>query len=143
MTEQEYDEFEQRMTTSFPKLFSQPFGGFAVGKGWWPIIEALCHNIQAHVDHVQEQKAKYNRGEGCEQPVVAQIKEKFGGLRFYCDHCDEQVWGMIRMAESWADHSCEECGAPGTRHGGGWVRTLCEFHEAEYQRKRAEYATST
>lgn len=140
---EKYDEFEQRMLARFPKLFSQPFGGFAIGEGWWHIIEALCHNIQSHVDWKQEQFVKYSRGTGCKQPVVEQIKEKFGGLRFYCDDCDDEVSGMIRMAEAWAAHTCEQCGNRGKSHSGGWVRTLCEFHEAEYQKRRAEYATST
>ena len=143
MTEQEYDEFEQRMLTTYPKLFSQPFGGFAIGKGWWHIIEALCGQIQHYVDWKQEQFTKYNRGQGCHDVIVEQIKEKFGGLRFYYQGGDEKVDGMVRMAECWADHSCEECGAPGKRRGGGWIRTLCDHHESEHQQRMAEYATST
>jgi hypothetical protein len=65
------------------------------------------------------------------QTVVMQVKEKFGGLRFYYDGGDEAVAGMVRMAEAWADHSCEECGAPGTSGGKGWIRTLCPAHRAE------------
>lgn len=143
ITEQEYDEFEQRMLATYPQLFSQPFGGFAIGQGWWPVIEALCANIQSHVNHRNEQATKYNRGVPMEQPVVAQIKEKFGGLRFYLDGGDEQIWGMIRMAEAWADSSCEECGSPGKRRSGGWIRTLCDHHEQEHQQRMAQYATST
>jgi hypothetical protein len=143
-TEQEYDAFEKRMTEQFPKMFSNPYGGFAVGSGWWPIIEKLCTNIQSHIDWKNEQKEKYQRGEGCKQVVVAQIKEKFGGLRFYYDGGDDTISGMVRMAEVWADASCEECGAPGQRRSGGWVRTLCDHHEAERQemmKKRFENET--
>ena len=43
------------------------------------------------------------------------------------------------MAEAWASRSCEECGNVGVRRDGGLIRTLCDFHEAEYQeRKRTQ-----
>jgi hypothetical protein len=45
---------------------------------------------------------------------------------------------MVRMAESWAAHTCEECGKPGKMRTGGWIRTLCEEHEAERQERYAE-----
>lgn len=70
--------------------------------------------------------------------VVDQVKEKFGGLRFYYHGGDEAVSGMVRMAESWAASTCETCGETGTLRPGGWIRTLCDKHEEEYQRKRNE-----
>ena len=42
---------------------------------------------------------------------------------------------MVRMAEAWADASCEECGAPGERRNGGWIKTLCDKHEEERQER--------
>lgn len=132
-SEKDYDDFAKKMHESFPKMFIGRYGGFAVGPGWWPILESLCANIQSYIDWKQEQKEKYSRGEGCDQVVVEQIKEKFGGLRFYYQGGDDRVDGMVRMAEAWADHSCEECGAPGERRSGGWIRTLCDKHEAERQ----------
>lgn len=70
--------------------------------------------------------------------VVDQVKEKFGGLRFYYHGGDDTVYGMVRMAESWADVTCEKCGDPGERRHGGWVRTLCDKHEAEYQERNSK-----
>jgi hypothetical protein len=67
---------------------------------------------------------------------VEQIKEKFGGLRFYYQGGDEHISGMVTMAEVWAGRSCETCGNVGLRRSGGWVRTLCDNHEAEYQRNK-------
>ena len=136
--EEEYDAFAKKMHESYPKMFSQPYGGFAVGAGWWPIIESLCRQINSHVEWKQNQLEKYQRGEGCPDVVVAQIKEKFGGLRFYYDGGDDVVDGMVRMAESWAAHSCEECGKPGKSRSGGWIRTLCDEHEAERQARMKE-----
>lgn len=134
--EEEYDAFAKRMEEKYPKMFANPYGGFAVGPGWWPILEALCNQIHHHVKWKQEQKEKYGRGEGCPDVVVEQIKEKFGGLRFYYQGGDDVVDGMVRMAEAWAGGSCEECGKPGLSRSGGWIKTLCDEHEAE---RKARY----
>lgn len=127
-TEQQYDEFAKRMEEKYPKMFAGQYGGFAVGTGWWPIIETLCANIQSHTDWWNKNHEKHPV---VEQVVVEQIKEKFGGLRFYYSGGDEKIQGMVRMAEAWADRSCEECGAPGTSGGKGWIKTLCPTHRAE------------
>lgn len=137
---EEYEIFSKSMEERFPKMFANKYGGFAVGKGWYPILEALCANIQSHIDWKQEQKEKYNRGEGCTQVAVMQIKEKFGGLRFYYEGGDDEIGGMVRMAEAWAGVACEECGGIGKRRSGGWVRTLCDQHEAERQARIEEQA---
>jgi hypothetical protein len=123
----EYETFSKRMHERFPLMFSKPYGGFAIGEGWWDIIESLCANIQSHI----EWKNKDN--EVVPQVVVQQIKEKFGGLRFYYSGGDDTISGMIRMAEAWASHSCETCGDKGTSRSGGWIRTLCDNHEEERQ----------
>jgi hypothetical protein len=126
--EDRYEVFAKQMEEKYPKMFAQPYGGFAIGEGWWPIIESLCANIQSHTDWWNKNR---ETRPVVEQVVVAQIKEKFGGLRFYYEGGDEQISGMVRMAEAWASHACEECGAPGTAGGKGWIKTLCSTHRAE------------
>ena len=130
---EKYDAFAKHMEERFPKMFSGKYGGFACGEGWWPILEKLCSNIQSHIDW------KNKQSEIVPQVTVAQIKEKFGGLRFYYDGGDEQIRGMVQMAEAWADASCEECGAPGKSRDGGWIKTLCDIHEAERQQRVKQY----
>jgi hypothetical protein len=126
---EEYEVFAKKMEEQYPKMFENKYGGFAVGTGWYPILEALCANIQSHIDWREKQ------GNAIPQVVVEQIKEKFGGLRFYYQGGDEQVHGMVRMAEAWAANCCEECCAPGKSRNGGWIRTLCDQHEAEHQER--------
>ena len=142
-----YEVFAEHMETRFPKMFEDSYGGFACGEGWWPIIESLCANIQSHIDWRNKTRSKllednpYNHPipDEVEQVTVRQIKEKFGGLRFYYDGGDDEISGMVRMAEAWADIACEECGGIGTRRSGGWIRTLCDKHEEEHQeRKRSQ-----
>jgi hypothetical protein len=127
---EEYEAFAKRMEETYPKMFSNPYGGFAVGAGWYPILETLCANIQSHIDW------RVKQGQDIAQVEVNQIKEKFGGLRFYYSGGDDEISGMVRMAEAWADIACEECGAAGTRRSGGWIRTLCDKHEAEHQERK-------
>lgn len=134
---EKYDVFAKQMEERFPKMFSGKYGGFACGEGWWPILEKLCANIQSWIDW------KNKQGEVVPQVTVAQIKEKFGGLRFYYDGGDEHISGMVRMAEAWADASCEECGSPGKRRDGGWIKTLCDHHEAERQQRKKDYENQT
>ena len=133
---EKYDAFAKHMEERFPKMFSGKYGGFCCGEGWWPILEKLCSNIQHHIDW------KNKQSEVVSQVTVAQIKEKFGGLRFYYDGGDDEIRGMVRMAEAWADASCEECGAPGKRRDGGWIKTLCDHHATERDVARAEYMKS-
>lgn len=139
--EDRYDEFVEKLETKFPEMYSQPYGGVCIGEGWWPIIEALSNQIHHHVKWKNEQRDKYNRGEGCPPVIVRQIKEKFGGLRFYYDGGDDCVDGMVRMAESWAARACEVCGKPGKSRDSGWIRTLCDEHEAERIEKYAKMNT--
>lgn len=136
-SEEQYEAFAKKMEERFPKMFAGQYGGFAVGAGWWPILESLCANIQHHIDW---QNKNHEKHPVVEQVVVMQIKEKFGGLRFYYEGGDDQIYGMVRMAESWAAHHCEECGKPGESRNTGWIKTLCDEHNLERQQKYERYA---
>lgn len=63
--------------------------------------------------------------------VVLQVKEKFGSLRYYANTDLIDQWAefnaLIEAAEDRSQHTCEQCGAPGTidRRMISWVRTLC------------------
>ncbi|MDE1830597.1 MAG: hypothetical protein KGI25_09770, partial [Thaumarchaeota archaeon] len=59
------------------------------------------------------------------QLVADQVKEKFGSLRFYHHGGDEYCNGAIELAEALSTCICENCGAPGTVGGRGWIKTLC------------------
>lgn len=63
-----------------------------------------------------------------EPTTIDQIKEKFGGLRFYFSGGDDQINGMVRFAEYLCDHTCEITGKPGKTYTNShkWVKTLCE-----------------
>ena len=127
---QRYETYAKRMESRFPKMYGGKYGGFAIGEGWYPLIEKLSETIQNHIDHQQKQ------GNDCPQVIVQQVKEKFGTLRFYYDGGDDFVHGAVWLAESMTGMLCETCGGLGKRREGGWVRTLCDQHESEYQERK-------
>jgi len=58
---------------------------------------------------------------------INQIKEKFGGLRYYYSGGDDTIYGMVSLAESLSYKICETCGS--TKDIGqtsGWITTLCK-----------------
>ena len=76
--------------------------------------------------------------ESIPQVTLDQVKEKFGTLRFYYTGGDDEISGMVRMAESMSGVTCEECSAPANTHGPGWIRTICESCEQAREVKRAK-----
>ena len=74
--------------------------------------------------------------ESIPQVTLDQVKEKFGTLRFYYTGGDDEISGLVRMAESMSGVTCEECGNPGETKGQGWVVTLCETHRAAREEKK-------
>ena len=119
---QEYDAFVKQLETTYPKMFAGKYGGIECAAGWWSIIASLCAGIQHHIDWKNRQSPVVP------QVTVTQIKEKFGGLRFYYDGGDDEISGMVTMAAAWASHACEECGSQGVLRHGGWLKTLCDTH---------------
>jgi len=153
------EEFDNLLCQTYPKLYANRHGdvmdtlmcwGFECGDGWFTVIDRLSANIQSYIDWKQKSRdsiLKWNEEhpddlravpEVVEQVVVTQVKEKFGGLRFYYEGGDEHISGMVRMAESWAAYTCEECGSPGKFRHGGWLRTLCDDHEEQRQQRLRE-----
>jgi hypothetical protein len=74
--------------------------------------------------------------------AIEQIKEKFGGLRFYFSCADGYEAGIDNKVDQIADQSykiCEVCGEPGilrnsetsVRENIYWLKTLCDKHDAD------------
>lgn len=57
--------------------------------------------------------------------TIDQVKEKFGGLRFYYSGGDKDVAGMVYFAECLSYKTCQNCGKEGKCDNQGWWRTLC------------------
>ncbi|MGB8478936.1 MAG: hypothetical protein WCE63_08855, partial [Acidobacteriaceae bacterium] len=74
--------------------------------------------------------AEYESETGHQFKVV-QVKEKFGGLRFYVEDANEVIRQRIELAEMESFDTCEVCGKPGRRRSGGWIQTQCDEHANE------------
>lgn len=125
------EELDKQLCNKYPKIFAERYKpmtetamcwGFDHGDGWYQIIDSLCGQIQNHIDW------KNRKEETVAQVVASQVKEKFGGLRFYYDGGDDYISGLVSMAESWAANTCETCGRPGRLRGRGWFYTACNDH---------------
>ncbi len=123
----------------YPKLFDGEDIGTEVGAGWWELLEDAFKEITAALNAMPG--ATFS---------VAQIKEKFGGLRFYYDMSNESlsddqysalravIGAAVGKAEERADRTCEICGEPGERRSTSWLMTLCDQHyEIAKKRERA------
>jgi hypothetical protein len=86
-----------------------------VDAGWLPLLDRLATDL----------KSLGWKGK------IAQIKEKFGGLRFYAEDTEPPMEARIRLAELESARTCEVCGRPadlGPIAGGSWIQTLCAVH---------------
>jgi hypothetical protein len=121
MTNEEMNEFlvsigglENGFYTDRPPIVDCNF--FAVDKGWYPLIKSLIEDLIALGWDKQ----------------VCQVKEKFGGLRFYINAGSDEVFNRITKAERDSYNICEMCGEKGEiRMDLGWHLTLCDNHYSE------------
>ena len=131
--------------------------GFECGDGWYNIIDILCglltssyrqakerydYRVEVGVggvlygtktvtqEDIDEAKAKMEE-EASKVPVATQVKEKFGGLRFYVDRATTEHYNYITFAESMSYRTCEKCGNPGTYYPFGWHHVACDEHASE------------
>ncbi len=89
---------------------------FDINNGWVVIVDAALSLIKWDVEKNKMPKVEIN-----------QIKEKFGGLNIYYDGGDEKTRGIIDMASSMANKTCEVCGTnEEIGYTTGWVTTICK-----------------
>lgn len=122
---------DKQLCEKYPKIFADRYKpmtetamcwGIDVGDGWYQIIDSLCGQIQHHIDWQNRNTEKVA------QVIADQVKEKFGGLRFYYHGGDDYISGLVSMAESWAANTCETCGNVGKLRNRGWMYTACDAH---------------
>lgn len=83
-----------------------------VRPGWHPLITTLVEDL----------------GKLGWDGQVCQVKEKFGGLRFYIGEESDEIHLRINEAEKQSYKICEWCGEPGTLVKMGWWTTRCPEH---------------
>ncbi|HLW01613.1 MAG TPA: hypothetical protein VKT82_23350 [Ktedonobacterales bacterium] len=107
-----------RLIAAFPHLYRSWQGrdmrqvwrtrqDFECGNGWFELLWQLSAQLETLIAALpaSDQDAY----------APANIKEKFGGLRFYMNKCTPEMDRAIRQAEGQSIRTCEVCGQPGTQ----------------------------
>ena len=129
----------KELAAPYARFFTAGCLGYHVGAGWW---EDLLHAL-AEIDAIMQKHPTYVF-------KVRQIKEKFGDLRFYFSVesteedvnrdelavLDRAVWEIIDRAGAATATKCEICGEPGEKVSNGWVKTLCETHRKQFEKRK-------
>lgn len=121
-------ELDDKLCQKYPKIFADRHAdmrttamcwGFECNDGWYWLIDQLCDKIQSYID--------LNKHLKISQVIATQVKEKYGGLRFYYIGGDNRIDGYVSFAEHLSYAICEKCGS--TENVGrtdGWIYTRCE-----------------
>lgn len=116
-------DFANKLFKDFPKLFKHKEDkmrslmcfGVMCEKGWYDLIYSLTKQIY-----------DYSKNSSLDIEVV-EIKEKFGGLRYYLEGGDKYIYKLIDRAEDESYKICEKCGKIGKlRTKRAWILTLCD-----------------
>lgn len=147
-------DFFETLAKKYPALFKKAEITYVgVGPGWYNIIDTLCSCIYRRYGQADRDVGYYQNKEVVDQdklaeaialrdvaeydlPVIVQVKEKFGTLRFYTNGGTDEDDHYIRFAENMTAVTCETCGAPGQARHNGWVKVLCDQHDKERMANR-------
>lgn len=118
MTKEEMNDYlesigglENGMYSNKPKITSCNF--FDVDAGWYLLIKNLIDELI---------KLGWDK-------KITQVKEKFGGLRFYINGGSNEIYEKINEYEKLSYNICELCGEKGElRTKIRWFTTLCDKH---------------
>jgi hypothetical protein len=118
------EQLDALLCTRYPAIFTtggsagQHLFGFECGDGWFTLIDGACELIQRHIET-----------DGVQPLRALQVKQKFGGLRFYYRYGSDYAAAVVDLTESLSPHVCEVCGAVGkTVVLFGWMQTRCPTH---------------
>lgn len=82
--------------------------------------EQMCDEIQKELERVNF----------VDEYRIVQVKEKFGGLRWYTDGvpATSKLDDIARKYERISEETCIECGRPATYRTTGWICPYCDVH---------------
>jgi hypothetical protein len=128
------DELRQRFVDRWPTWFN--FGGdprhtlmhfgFQHGDGWFDLLWCLCERLEPVVAAAEKESGRPFE--------VLQVKEKFGGLRFYANYTNDAISTLIEAAAVESICTCDVCGRSGKHRGGNRIQTLCDEHVRAHRR---------
>lgn len=120
-------DLDRKLCEAFPLLYADRYSnpttscmcfGFECGDGWFNLIWYLSSKIEPILVANITQELEY--------PLrAAQVKQKFGGLRFYMTYSTPEITALIDKAASYSYEICEQCGDKGILRQGSYWETLC------------------
>ena len=141
-------ELEQELYDRHPVIFEGRFlpptqslmcFGLECGDGWFDLIDVLCGQLEnSHFNAVRRWEREFAEASADDNGMVSvpveprvpravQVKEKFGGLRFYVDLATDADYARIHAIESMSYRICETCGCPGrNQQVNNWWLTSCD-----------------
>jgi len=151
------DPVVRRLVGAHPLLFRGrlPAVPSHLPEGWYAIVNDLCSLLESELGR-----------EGSNRVTVRQIKEKFGGLRFYLAYGTDgdegdglevlvrpcaapseafkaRMRSLIEAATRASEETCQWCGAAAAeRDVDGYITTLCQEHYCEALRRGREAGRS-
>jgi hypothetical protein len=127
-----HEVFGSYLAKAYQNIFSEPLW-VECNEGWYPIIDDLSKEVS-------ELAKKFPPMNDENRINVVQIKEKFGGLRYYVNYHGmsdddiQQIEYIIRNAEMKTFAVCEDCGGNGEKVSPRryWMKTLCPDCQNKY-----------
>jgi hypothetical protein len=127
-------EQDEKLVKAFPKLYADRHAsmkdtcmcwGFSCGDGWFQLIWDLSEKIEKEINKVEEDSPELKG-----KIKASQVKEKFGGLRFYMTQETKEISDLISKAEAASERICDVCGKEGdVRNKNGWLSCRCSEHK--------------
>jgi hypothetical protein len=128
------DELDEKLVNAHPLLYRDRsksmmetcmYWGFECGDGWFDLIWDLSQKLERLIQKVKEASPTVDVNY---LPAASQVKEKFGGLRFYMTTETDEMSEAIRKAEERSYTTCELCGKVGQLANTSWMVVRCKEH---------------
>lgn len=140
------EELELQLVKKYPKIFRNYKGdptktcmawGMTCGNGWYDILDRCCEELSQF-----------------EGVYAEQVKEKFGGLRFYLNieaglyDNNPDLWKKLHeitgKAEAASFETCEDCGKPNDKRRSfhGWIHGICQECFDKMKAERVKFVCS-
>lgn len=123
-----HEDFGKYLADTYPNIFTEPLW-ISCNEGWHDLIDDLSRKISEAADRFPHRSV-----------TVVQIKEKFGGLRYYLNYEDMNddsihvIEKIVRDTESKSYKICEDCSGEADicspKHY--WMKTLCMNCRSKY-----------
>lgn len=123
---------QESLRKDFPLLYEGEVGKkgviisfeFECGDGWYELLKELSKKLYPLIEESRKVPNEFGF-----YSKATQVKEKFGGLRFYMTTASDEMHDIIDEFEALSTKTCEICGDPGSIDSSRNVlQCLCPKH---------------